>query len=269
MICPAGQGPHLSETKPVSLSNDPPRRGGRGPYLPETTRCAGWLETGSKSSTGRFLIHMDAQDAQDFFGRRLACIPGHPQIRTRSSPESAFRAAASGPNYPVHPVHPCSIYSPSRLIFPVAGLGCAQRPDSQSASRAAASGPINPVPWVAAQFPCDVAADRPAGGNRMGPAEAELGRRCRSIRVEEMGEAIPGFVRAGRPRSRVAFSPNVVTPHDVVTPPSQYCRSIWAALFVEAGLSVFGSIRVDSCPFVVRFRQRAAVKPGGWHIIAA
>ena len=25
---------------------------------------------------------------------------------------------------------------------------------------------------VAAQFPCDVAADRPAGGNRMGPAEA-------------------------------------------------------------------------------------------------
>ena len=103
---------------------------------------------------------MDAQDAQDFFWRRLACSPGHPQIRTRSSPESAFRAAASGPNYPVHPVHPCSIYSPSRLIFPVAGLGCAQRPDSQSASRAAASGPIHPVPWVAAQFPCDAAAGR-------------------------------------------------------------------------------------------------------------
>ena len=55
--------------------------------------------------------------------------------------------------YPVHPVHPCSIYSPSRLIFPVAGLGCAQRPDSQSASRAAASGPISPVPWVIAPFP--------------------------------------------------------------------------------------------------------------------
>ena len=31
------------------------------------------------------------------------------------------------------------------------------------------------VPSVAAQFPCDVAADRPAGGNRMGPAEAEAG----------------------------------------------------------------------------------------------
>ena len=63
------------------------------------------------------------------------------------------------------------------------------------------------VPWVAAQFPCDVAADRPAGGNRMGPAEAEAGRRCRLIPVEEMGEAAGGFVRAGRPRSRVGFLP--------------------------------------------------------------
>ena len=24
------------------------------------------------------LIHIDAQDAQDFFRRRLACVPGHP-----------------------------------------------------------------------------------------------------------------------------------------------------------------------------------------------
>ena len=63
------------------------------------------------------------------------------------------------------------------------------------------------VPWVAAQFPCDVAADRPAGGNRRGPAEAEAGRRCRLIPVEEMAEAAGGFVRAGRPRSRVGFLP--------------------------------------------------------------
>ena len=63
------------------------------------------------------------------------------------------------------------------------------------------------VPSVAAQFPCDVAADRPAGGNRMGPAEAEAGRRCRLIPVEEMAEAARGFVRAGRPRSRVGFLP--------------------------------------------------------------
>ena len=55
-----------------------------------------------------------------------------------------------------------------------------------------------------AQFPC--AADRPAGGNRMGPAEAEAGRRW-LIPVEEMAEAAGGFVRAGRPRSRVGFLP--------------------------------------------------------------
>ena len=96
------------------------------------------------------------------------------------------------------------------------------------------------VPSVAAQFPCDVAADRPAGGNRMGPAEAEPWRRCRSIRVEEMGEAIPGFVRAGRPRSRGPFS------HDVVTPPSQYCRSIRAPLVIEGAPSVFVPISVHS-----------------------
>ena len=63
------------------------------------------------------------------------------------------------------------------------------------------------VPSVAAQFPCDVAADRPAGENRMGPAEAEAGRRCRLIQVGEMAEAVPGLVRAGRPRSRVGFLP--------------------------------------------------------------
>ena len=37
----------------------------------------------------------------------------------------------------------------------------------------------------------------------MSPAEAEPWRRCRWIRVEEMGEAMPRFVRAGRPRSQV------------------------------------------------------------------
>ena len=38
-----------------------------------------------------------------------------------SSPESASRAAASRADYPVHPVHRCSIYDPSRWICPVAG----------------------------------------------------------------------------------------------------------------------------------------------------
>ena len=39
------------------------------------------------------------------------------------------------------------------------------------------------------------------------PAEAEAGRRCRLIPVEEMAEAAGGFVRAGRPRSRGGFLP--------------------------------------------------------------
>ena len=210
---------------------------------------------------GRFLIHINAQDAQDFFRRRLACVPGHPQIHTRSSPESASPAAASRPDYPVHPVHRCSIYSPSRWICPVAGggrparrqTGVSQRgqagfqrsrpPDTPHLSigttppGARASRP-HAVPSVAAQFPCDVAADRPAGGNRMGPAEAEAGRRCRLIPVKEMAEAAGGFVRAGRPRSRGACS------HYVVIPRAQNCRSIWAPLVIEGGLSVFVSIRV-------------------------
>ena len=59
----------------------------------------------------------------------------------------------------------------------------------------------------AAQFPCDGAPVHPGGGNLTGPAEAESWRRCRSRRVEEMAEPVPGFVRAGRPRSRVGIIP--------------------------------------------------------------
>jgi len=65
------------------------------------------------------------------------------------------------------------------------------------------------LPFGAAQFPCDAAAGYLAGGNAMGSAEAESQRRFRSSRVEEMGEAVPGPVRAGRPRSRVASSRDV------------------------------------------------------------
>ena len=72
----------------------------------------------------------------------------------------------------------------------------------------------------------------------MGPAEAEAGRRCRLIAVEEMAEAAGGFVRAGRPRSRGASS------HDRVTPTGQKCRSILAPVVVEGGPSVLVPIRV-------------------------
>ena len=63
------------------------------------------------------------------------------------------------------------------------------------------------VPLAVAELQCDVAADRPAGGNRMGPAEAEAGRRSRLIQVGEMAQAVPSLVRAGRPRSQEAFIP--------------------------------------------------------------
>ena len=54
-----------------------------------------------------FLIHIDAQD---FFRIRLASVPGHPQSRIGSSPNSASCAGTSRPAYPVYPVHPCSIF---------------------------------------------------------------------------------------------------------------------------------------------------------------
>ena len=63
------------------------------------------------------------------------------------------------------------------------------------------------IPLRAAQFPCDAAPGHPVGGNGMGSAEAESWRRCRSTRFEEMGEAVPRLVRAGRPRSRGGFIP--------------------------------------------------------------
>ena len=46
----------------------------------------------------------------------------------------------------------------------------------------------------------------PAGTAWARPKQ-EAGRRCRLIPVEEMAEAAGGFVRAGRPRSRVGFLP--------------------------------------------------------------
>ena len=68
----------------------------------------------------------------------------------------------------------------------------------------------------------------------MGPAEAEPWLRRRSTRMEQMGETVPGYVRAGRPRSRRASS------HDVVAPKE---------------------VHRSSCPFVVRLYWRSTVSP--------
>ena len=80
-----------------------------------------------------------------------------------------------------------------------------RRPPGARASRPHA------LPLRTAQFPCDAAPDHPAGKNGTVPAEAESWRRCGSIPVEEIAEAVPGRVRAGRPRSRVGLRPATST----------------------------------------------------------
>ena len=63
----------------------------------------------------------------------------------------------------------------------------------------------HPVPLAAAELQRDAAGSHPVGGNRIGQAEGEPWRRSRLIQVGEMVEAVPGLVRAGRPRSREAI----------------------------------------------------------------
>ena len=70
----------------------------------------------------------------------------------------------------------------------------------------------HPVPLAAAELPCDAAGSHPVGGNRSGQAEGEPWRRSRLIQVGEMAQAVPGLVRAGRPRSQQAFSLNTPPP---------------------------------------------------------
>ena len=63
------------------------------------------------------------------------------------------------------------------------------------------------VPLAGAELQCDAAGSHPVGGNPIGQAEGEPWRRSRLIQVGEMAEAVPGLVRAGRPRSREAVIP--------------------------------------------------------------
>ena len=102
------------------------------------------------------------------------------------------------------------------------GCGPASRRVPPRAARAMGGGPpgsagVSPacIPVAYRSVPCNTAPGHPAGGNGMGWAEAESRGRCRSSRVEEMAKAVPGPVRAGRPRSRVASSHNVVAPKEV------------------------------------------------------
>ena len=61
------------------------------------------------------------------------------------------------------------------------------------------------VPLADAELQCDAAGSHPVGGNSIGQAEGEPWRRSRLMQVGEMSQAVPGLVRAGRPRSQEAI----------------------------------------------------------------
>ena len=65
----------------------------------------------------------------------------------------------------------------------------------------------HPVPLAAAELQCNAAGSHPVCANSIGQAEGEPWRRSRLIQVGELGEAVPGLVRAGRPRSQQAIIP--------------------------------------------------------------
>ena len=92
-----------------------------------------------------------------------------------------------------------------------AGTPWARLKQSPGAHPGARASRPHAVPLRSAQFPRDGAPGHPAGGNAIGPAEAESWRRCRLTRVVQVAESVPRRVRAGRPRSRVGC-PSPVAP---------------------------------------------------------
>ena len=79
---------------------------------------------------------------------------------------------------------------------------------------------------VVAELPRGFAGSHYVGSNRNGQAEGEPGRRCRSIQVEEMPEAVPVIVRAGRPRSQEMPSTTHKTGNMVYIVPRNRARSL-------------------------------------------
>ena len=162
---------------------------------------------------GRFLIHIGTGCHRD---RRLSeaglWIPGHPQIRTRSSPESASPAAASRPDYPVHPVHRCSIYSLLDGSYPIAGGGNAGA--RQGVVRLAATGYQGQRGFPIVSLSYD-----PHG---------------RAGRLSE--KSLAGYP----PPHHRDDTPGVASSHDRVTPTGQKCRSILAPVVVEGDLPIAG-----------------------------
>ena len=63
----------------------------------------------------------------------------------------------------------------------------------------------HPVLWLPLSLSAMLQAATLSAGNSIGQAEGDPRRRSRLIQVEEMVEAVPGLVRAGRPRSQEAI----------------------------------------------------------------
>ena len=210
---------------------------------------------------GRFLIHIDAQDAQDFFRRRLACVPGHPQIRTRSLPESASPAAASRPDYPVG----IDVQFIVQLSMDLPSRG-GRAPGSQ-ANGSFPKGTGRLSEKSPAGYPPPHHRDDTPGSAGVPPACCPFG--CRSVSLRccsrppcRLGEPHgPGRSRGraplpvdsgggnGRSCGRICAGgtpalPGGLPPMTAVTPTGQKCRSILAPVVVEGGPSVLVPIRV-------------------------
>ena len=61
--------------------------------------------------------------------------------------------------------------------------------------------------WLPLSFSSMLQAATLSAGTASAKPKESHGVRCRLIQVAEMAEAVPGLVRAGRPRSREAFIP--------------------------------------------------------------
>ena len=94
----------------------------------------------------------------------------------------------------------------------------------------------------AAERQREFAGIHPVGGNGIGQSEGDPGC-CQSIQVGGVAEAVPGLVRAGRPRSRGAIIVRAGRPRSQGDP-------FWALRAVEAAPYRFVSIGGSSCPFV-------------------
>ena len=77
------------------------------PYSLMATKRGGVASMPRKATKRKINIdEQDEQDLQDFFTKRPACNPGHPQPRTEPSPEPALGTRTFHPLNPLNPFNP-------------------------------------------------------------------------------------------------------------------------------------------------------------------